>query len=76
MLRAAPPAAHSCAGSRDRLESSALPGTVGAVTNAAITVATGDGVLDLLLVQPEGKRPMEAGAFARGYAIGPGARFT
>lgn len=53
-----------------------LPGRVMAVTATAITITTGDGPLDLLSLQPAGKRPMEAGAFARGYTIAPGDCFT
>ena len=29
----------------------------------------------LLVVQPEGKRPMDAAAFVRGHAVRPGMRF-
>jgi methionyl-tRNA formyltransferase len=32
-------------------------------------LACASGVLELLVVQPPGKRPMDAGAFLRGYGL-------
>ena len=52
----------------------AQPGTVVALGDA-IRVATGEGVLDLLVVQAEGKRPLEARAFVAGARLVPGTRF-
>ncbi|MFG0248403.1 MAG: methionyl-tRNA formyltransferase, partial [Phycisphaeraceae bacterium JB051] len=37
-----------------------------------LTVATGNGALQLLEVQPAGKRPMSFNDFARGYKVQPG----
>jgi methionyl-tRNA formyltransferase len=37
------------------------------------TVACGHGRLELLTVQPAGKKPMDLAAFANGYGYGPGA---
>ncbi|RMG15890.1 MAG: hypothetical protein D6729_11870, partial [Deltaproteobacteria bacterium] len=37
-------------------------------------VATGEGGLRLLRVQPEGRRPMDAGAFLAGHPLPVGAR--
>jgi methionyl-tRNA formyltransferase len=38
------------------------------------TVGTADGALQLLVVQPEGRAPMDAGAWARGARLAPGDR--
>lgn len=51
------------------------PGTVVAVADDAIRVATGDGALDLLVLQAEGKRALPAREFVTGARLGPGARF-
>jgi len=56
-------------------EAGAPPGTLVAVERGGPLVATGRGRLCLLKVQPEGKRPMEGAAFARGRRLQPGARF-
>ncbi len=48
------------------------PGTVLAVRESSMTVATGDGSLDLLELQPAGKKPMDAGSFCCGYRVEPG----
>jgi methionyl-tRNA formyltransferase len=53
----------------------AEPGTVLATSAESIVVACTEGALSLLEVQPEGSRPMTAGAFLRGYPLEPGARF-
>ncbi|MBT3346547.1 MAG: methionyl-tRNA formyltransferase [Gemmatimonadetes bacterium] len=49
------------------------PGTVLDITTG-VTVATGDGLLRLIEVQPEGKPRMAAEDFVRGYSIAPGIR--
>lgn len=43
------------------------PGTIVSVTGKELLVRTGDGILSLLEVQPEGKKRMEIDAFLRGY---------
>ncbi|MCC8141799.1 MAG: methionyl-tRNA formyltransferase [Lachnospiraceae bacterium] len=48
------------------------PGTVAEVTKGEISVQTGDGLLVLLEVQPEGKRRMASDAFLRGYPLKAG----
>jgi len=58
ILRAIPQS-HSPAGQ--------LPGTVLAVSSQAIRVATGDGILDILELQPEGKSPMSVKSLLNGY---------
>jgi len=59
----------------DRLAGIA-PGTVLAVSDAGIMVATGSGVLQILEIQPASKKMMPAGAFLRGYSIMPGDRLS
>ena len=49
-------------------------GTVVAVTRDAVRVQTGAGLLDLVTVQPEGRRAMSARDYAAGHIAGPGAR--
>jgi methionyl-tRNA formyltransferase len=53
-------------------ESEVRPGTVVAVDREGIEVATGDGRLRLLELQPAGKGTMEAPAFARGRHLQTG----
>ncbi|HDH96675.1 MAG TPA: methionyl-tRNA formyltransferase [Proteobacteria bacterium] len=52
---------------------SAEPGTV-VEARGSLVVAAGDGLVELLEVQPEGRRVMDAAAFLRGHRIGVGAR--
>ena len=56
----------------DSLQTLPAPGTVTSVPKNGIDVQTGDGVLRLLTLQPEGKKMMPADAYLRGYAIAPG----
>ncbi|MBI3003251.1 MAG: methionyl-tRNA formyltransferase [candidate division NC10 bacterium] len=56
-------------------EAGAAPGTLLAVTRQGPVVATGRGRLCLLTVQPEGRRPMDGAAFARGRRLAAGALF-
>ena len=48
------------------------PGEILAVNGAGPLIATGDGALRLLSVQPAGKRAMDGAAFLRGYPLHPG----
>lgn len=48
------------------------PGTVVGVIDDAIRVCTGEDALDILVLQPEGRRAMTARDFAAGHRIGPG----
>ena len=50
----------------------AVPGTVVGVTKQALLVQTGDGVLALEELQPEGKKRMPVDAFLRGYPMEAG----
>ena len=52
----------------------AAPGTIVGAADT-IRVATGAGMLELLAVQAEGKRPLEARAFVAGARLAPGDRF-
>ncbi len=40
-------------------------------SNGRLLFACSDGTIELLLVQPPGKRPMDAGAFLRGHGLPP-----
>lgn len=53
----------------------ALPGTVLDAHSDQFRVQTGDGVLRLLMLQREGRRPLTAREFLAGRRIQPGARF-
>ena len=52
--------------------SKAAPGTVTAVDADSFTVATGDGVLKLLEVQPESRNRMKVSDFLKGHNLKPG----
>ena len=51
------------------------PGTVEVVDRKRLFVKTEDGSVELLSVQPEGKRPMTAAELLNGKAISTGDRF-
>jgi methionyl-tRNA formyltransferase len=51
------------------------PGTILAVEENSLTVATGDGSISLIDLQPAGKKPMNAASFCCGYRIEAGSRF-
>ena len=57
-------------------EASAAPGTVVDASGDRLVVATGDGTLQILQIQPEGKRPLTPREFLTGHRIHPGARFA
>ncbi len=50
----------------------AVPGTAAEVTKTTLKIQTGDGLLSLLELQPEGKKRMAIDAFLRGYPVQPG----
>jgi len=51
------------------------PGTINRIEREAIDVATGDGELTIIEVQPEGKRPMPVRDFLAGHRLATGDRF-
>lgn len=53
---------------------SVLPGTIVEVTKRTLKIQTGDGVLSVLELQPEGKKRMPVDAFLRGYPAAEGER--
>jgi methionyl-tRNA formyltransferase len=57
-------------------EGSGPPGTILAVEQAPVVVATGGGAIGLLEVQPAGKRRMAAAEFARGRRLRVGAAYA
>lgn len=46
----------------------------GGIVTAALTISTGNGSLELVEVQPEGKRPMALSAYRNGHPFEPGMR--
>ena len=58
--------------SKKEIDEMAVPGTVVGVTKQALIVQTGDGVLALEELQPEGKKRMPVDAFLRGYPMEAG----
>jgi methionyl-tRNA formyltransferase len=52
------------------------PGMLYERNNTTLEAGTGSGLLRLLSIQPEGKRPMNAGEFLRGHRGIAGKRFT
>jgi len=56
--------------------SATSPGVILAVTSEAIHVATGDGELAILNVQPEGRRAMRAHDFLLGHRLATGETFS
>ena len=51
------------------------PGTIVDATREAIHVATGNGTIAILVLQPEGRKPMQVREFLAGRAVTPGMRF-
>ena len=51
------------------------PGTITAVTREAVVVATGGGLLEILELQPEGRRPMLVRDFLAGHPLQAGMTF-
>ena len=49
-------------------------GAAGTVLDDRLTIACGEGALQILQLQREGKAPSDAAAFLRGFALPPGAR--
>ncbi len=52
-----------------------VPGTILEACEERVTIATGGGVLQVLEIQPAGRKMMPASAFLRGYPLQPGDRF-
>jgi len=64
-----------CTAVRDQSHAE-LPGTVTAVTPAAVLVACGAGQLLIHELQPANRRRMAASEFAQGYRVRQGQRFA
>jgi methionyl-tRNA formyltransferase len=54
----------------------ATPGTIVEAAGDQLIVATGEGLLQLLVLQVEGKRPMPVRQFLAGHPLVPGQRFV
>ncbi len=54
---------------------SAPPGTILGLSEHGLRVATGEGILDLVELQPENRRAMDARSFQNGFRVKPGDRF-
>jgi methionyl-tRNA formyltransferase len=52
----------------------ALPGTITHAAGETIIVATGEGSIGIVQLQPEGRRPMPARDFLSGHKLAPGTR--
>jgi methionyl-tRNA formyltransferase len=64
---------------RSRLSSEACtapPGTILTARGDVLAVAAGSGVLDIIELQAEGRRPMDTREFLAGHHLAPGDRFT
>ena len=60
---------------KEEMQKKAAPGTIVNVTKDEIWVQTGNGILAVTALQPEGKRRMETKEFLLGYPIKTGERF-
>lgn len=58
------------------LEGSGLPGRVGKVSKGELIVGTGKGLLSIIELQPEGKKPMSVTAFLQGRRLLGGSYFN
>ena len=52
------------------------PGTLLAADRQRLVVQAGTGAVEILQIQPDGKRPMNAADFLRGRQLGPNDRFA
>ena len=66
----------SAVAKRNAGASASNPGTILLATPDAVHVATGDGELAILEVQPEGRRAMRVHDFLLGYRLDPGEAFS
>lgn len=60
----------------EAIETDAAPGSVLQVTRDGLRVRTADGAIDVIAVQPEGRRPMGAREYAAGHRLTPGDVFA
>lgn len=71
VVAAAGSAGHECLPGHD----TATPGTILGISRDAVSVRSGDGALDVLLVQPEGRRAMSVRDFVAGHQLTVGTCF-
>ncbi len=65
----------SAAVEQTQQESQTQPGKAVEVTKTSLKIQTGNGLLSILELQPEGKKRMEIDAFLRGYPVESGEEF-
>ena len=65
----------ACSEAAENTEHKQHPGTILAIGEESLTIATGNGTLTLLDLQPAGKKVMNAVSFCCGYRIEPGSCF-
>lgn len=68
LLLASQPGPERRSGRRKKLPGGGAPGKV-VIADKRLAVGTGDGLLTILRVIPEGGRPMDANAYLRGHAL-------
>ncbi len=61
---------------QEEIPAGSAPGTILKAEKNKILVQTGQGILNVLAIQPSGKNKMTADAFLRGYKIKPNDRFV
>ena len=57
------------------VEGSGVPGKIASTADYEIVIGTGDGLLNIKRIQPEGKKAMDAKAFINGYRLKEGESF-
>jgi methionyl-tRNA formyltransferase len=58
------------------VEGAGKPGVIEEVTNESLLVGTGKGLVSIIELQPEGKKPMSVKAFLQGRKIKKGTLIT
>ncbi|GBD99887.1 methionyl-tRNA formyltransferase [bacterium BMS3Abin07] len=59
----------------EAVEGSGTPGTVETISGNIMLIGSGDGLIGIKRLQPEGKKPLDVRAFVNGYRLNEGDRF-